>query len=1028
MVILDILRNQISEGKVILILGSGASMEARDSKGNSPPSGSELAKMISEEFLGGKYNNAPLAQVGEYAINETDLLTVQTYIKQVFEPFRPSKAHLLMTTFKWWGICTTNYDLIIEKAYKENERKACQTPMPFIENGDRVEERFRDSNAVALLKLHGCVTRIANKNCPLILSTDQYLLYRKCRSRIFDHLMSWAYEKNVVFIGQSLQDPDLRAILLELSELGENRPRYYSVTPDADEIQQRFWESKKIATIKGTFGDFMKELNNKIPSPFRGIVKKLDEEVPIFEHFKTEGLCLSQPCKQFLDDDVEYVKSAFSTRIVRPKDFYKGYNPGWSAIEQDLDVRRALADKIILNHFLVEREYTGSFRFVLVKGHAGSGKTMLLRRIAWDTAKEYNCLCLYLREHGRIKVGPLKEIIDKCDKEIFLFIESVADRIGEIEYVANTIGDQGKHLTIICTERFNEWNVSCNTIEDLVTDTYELHYLSKKEIDGLLELLEKHAALGTLEGCNKKEREDAFKYRAGRQLLVALHEATLGKPFEEIIEDEYENIKPIEAQLIYLSICTLNRLNVPVRAGVISRIHAVPFTEFEKRLFKPLEEVVHTTYSEIIRTYVYETRHPDIAEMVFRRILSEPERRFDNVIRCLKALNIDYQTDLKAFRKIIHARTLLEVFPNYEHVNQIYEYAKEVAEDNPYLYHQMGIYEMNRPNGNLQNSELNLKKALLSKPNDSSIKHSLSELFLRRAESARNDLEKEAFLKEAEKGALDLTKNRSWSEHGYHTLVKINLERIESQMRKEKYESSVLEMLVSKTEKILADGLQQFPGNSYLLDADAKFAKLISDSERVKRSLNGAFIANPRNSFIALRLARIYMLDNDVDSTKKTLEKAINANSQEKSLHFAYAKLLLEINDPRIDTILHHLRMSFSSGDRNNNAKVLFGRQLFIQGKLDECQEFFKRLRESSAKNWQMNKLLFPLDGEFKGEIVKMEGSYCFIEREGSRDHVFAHISNNPEEVWSELVESSKIKFKISFAIRGPNAYDIELV
>jgi hypothetical protein len=39
-----------------------------------------------------------------------------------------------------------------------------------------------------------------------------------------------------------------------------------------------------------------------------------------------------------------------------------------------------------------------------------------------------------------------------------------------------------------------------------------------------------------------------------RKILVALHEATMGKRFEEIVEDEFNNVVPREARQIYLTV------------------------------------------------------------------------------------------------------------------------------------------------------------------------------------------------------------------------------------------------------------------------------------------------------------------------------------------------------------------------------------------------------------------------------------------------------------------------------------------
>src|SRR5689334_15120599 len=115
----EFLITQVREGKIVLFLGSGASMDATDTKGKKPPSATSLADMLAHRFLGGKYKGYPLNQIAEYAISESDLGTVQAFIRDIFAPFEPSKAHELMTTFRWYGLATTNYDQIIEKAYSK---------------------------------------------------------------------------------------------------------------------------------------------------------------------------------------------------------------------------------------------------------------------------------------------------------------------------------------------------------------------------------------------------------------------------------------------------------------------------------------------------------------------------------------------------------------------------------------------------------------------------------------------------------------------------------------------------------------------------------------------------------------------------------------------------------------------------------------------------------------------------------------------------------------------------------------------
>jgi hypothetical protein len=93
------LQTQISVGRAVLFLGAGASSEARNAQGKHPPAAPRLAEMIADKFLGGKFRTAPLNQVAEYAVSESDLPTVQEYIREVFEPFEPTTAHCLIPVF-----------------------------------------------------------------------------------------------------------------------------------------------------------------------------------------------------------------------------------------------------------------------------------------------------------------------------------------------------------------------------------------------------------------------------------------------------------------------------------------------------------------------------------------------------------------------------------------------------------------------------------------------------------------------------------------------------------------------------------------------------------------------------------------------------------------------------------------------------------------------------------------------------------------------------------------------------------------
>ncbi len=988
--------------------------------------------MIARKFLGDQHATASLPIVCELAISESDLLTVQAYVRSVFQDCQPAEFHGLLPTFKWRALATTNYDLVIERAYAQCNNRA-QELVPFIRNGDRVDEKLRSPRGLMLLKLHGCITATADKSLPLILSVDQYLTHKHGRDRLFDHLKDLSYEHPLVFIGHSLQDPDIRQLLLELGST-DHRPRYYTVTPNVTAPERRLWEGKRISPIEGTFEEFLTTINREISSPFRGVVPvSTPNDLPISDRFIVRDPGLSTDCLEFLENDVDYVRSGMSIEDLSPKMFYRGFGPLWAAVEGDLDVRRDIEDNILLDTVVQDHNHADC-RVYAVKGHAGSGKSVLLQRIAWEAAHSFGRLCLYLRPGGRLSFDAIRELSRVVDDRIFLFVDDVDERVAQLIHVLDQARRFSVPIVIFAAARTNEWNISCEELESYLTDEFEVGYLSHREIDGLLGLLEKHRALYRLESASREERQAAFVKRAGRQLLVALHEATLGKPFEDIIADEFAEIKPEQARQTYLGICFLNRFDVPVRAGIISRVYGIRFTDFMKRFFQPLEGLVFARYDPRTRDYVYVTRHPHIAEIVVSRTLSGPNEKFDMYIQMLNSINVDYLSDQKAFRRLVAGRTLLKEFPDHQSAEAVYLKARFKAREDPYLFHQMGIYEMNRPNGSHQQAADHLAQARSRAPNDRSITHSLAELELKRAEDAGSSREFENHISQVRRLAGELTGPTARVSHGFHTLAKAHIANLRRELNEADGELGPFKFgdTVKQVENVLQIGLQKFPQDPYLLSAESDLARLLSDDNRALMALQTAFDKNARSPFIAVRLAKLLLLAGKNPEAISVYKTALESGVSDKHVHFNYAKLLIDQRSTDGMEIEYHLRRAFTDGDSNNEALFWYARQLYLNGEIEEAQTRFRTLNGLTI-NPAMKRSVRGVvcqDGTptiFTGTVVRFFSDYGFVTRDGTEDRVFLHIKNNDATTCERLNRSVRVSFSIGFNYWGATALDVSI-
>jgi tetratricopeptide (TPR) repeat protein len=708
--------------------------------------------------------------------------------------------------------------------------------------------------------------------------------------------------------------------------------------------------------------------------------------------YRVSGAVESDALKLFLGSDADHVRSGMPTSGQLPKEFYIGADSGWGPIEADLDIRRSITDNIVVDAILTDdRDRQSVVDLHVVKGPAGHGKSTTLRRVAWEASSSFSKLCIFIKEGGSIRIDALRELCDIVQERIFIFIDRAAFRVDDIAALVRSFSDTKTPLTIVTAERDNEWSVRCGSLDEFVTQEYPLRHLSEKEIHALLAKLEEHDALERLSDFTYEERVREFLERAERQLLVALHEATLGKPFEEIVKDEYDRIIPSEAQTLYLDVCTLNRLGVPVRAGLIARVSGIRFEDFQNRFLKPLEHVVKSHIDRYIGDRMYSARHAHIADLVFQLVLPDPEERFDQIMRVLDGINIDYSSDSEAFRALIRGRSIAEIFASQELARTFYERAQNIVGDDPHFLQQRAIFEMFHPGGSLQKAEESLLAASNIAPYDKSIQHTLGNLKRQQANETDNPLLREKLRNDARSYLGGLARGDARAPHGFHTMVvlltdelrEILATKIEGVLAKSE-EKKIVD-LVREIESLIHDAEQRFPDEERIFTAEADFRELLNQNAKAYESLRRAFERNPRSEWVAIRLSEHLADNREVENAKEILRRCIRENPSSKPANFALAKLYMRhgATEER-DQVRQLLRRSFTDGDTHFNAQYWYARELFLKGELGKANELFNRLSHASVDPATRNRVRGLIRDDngcikrFRGKVSKKEEAYLF--------------------------------------------------
>ena len=459
----------VKEQRAVLFLGAGASTGARHPKGQQIPHGNNLRDLICDKFLNGKLKDRPLIAVAAMAANEAGPQVLQLYIRDLLLPFTPADFHLLIPQFRWRAIATTNLDLIVEGSYDKAPSRL-QNLVKTVKDGDNFDLRFnRETEPVGFYKLHGCIDHYTDPDIPLVLGNEQYASYEQNRLRFYNRFRDLGYECPVIFAGYSISDPHIQRMLFDLTDPKIKRSPYYLVSPGITEVETRYWASHRVIACDCTFEGFLRALDRAIPASARALSVDIGGgELSIRKHYRLANPAEPLAVVSYLNKDATHIHSGLVAALQNPAQFYRGYDEGWGSIIQNLDVRRSFSDSVLVDAVLIDEEERRPVERLMLKGPAGNGKSVSLKRIAWEAGTTYEQLVFYPNNPAGLRIEPLTEIYRLTGKRIFLFVDRVALVRNELRDLLQAARAHSIPLTIVGAERDNEWNIYCEHLEQFV--------------------------------------------------------------------------------------------------------------------------------------------------------------------------------------------------------------------------------------------------------------------------------------------------------------------------------------------------------------------------------------------------------------------------------------------------------------------------------------------------------------------------------------------------------------------------------
>ena len=232
----NLLRIILTESSPVLFLGAGFSKGAKSSSGLL--SGAELKNQICETLIKPKTNDIEYAEVIKYDLREvceqvyslygskdplTKLLT--RYFVNTTVP--DDDYHLKITSYPWKVIYTVNIDDLLEYIYTTQNKPF------FVQNKSFIEEEPSFEHTT-IYKLHGCVN---NPTDGYVFSKSEYnkLISKKLDFKL-KSLTDDLINQNVIFVGASLDEPDIESYLQTYEDAGykfkSNKLVFINPSPD----------------------------------------------------------------------------------------------------------------------------------------------------------------------------------------------------------------------------------------------------------------------------------------------------------------------------------------------------------------------------------------------------------------------------------------------------------------------------------------------------------------------------------------------------------------------------------------------------------------------------------------------------------------------------------------------------------------------------------------------------------------------------------------------------------------------------
>jgi thymidylate kinase len=262
----------VDRGGAVLFVGAGVS------RASGIPTAADLSNTLARDAAYPETYPHDLIDISEYYEARFGRTVLLSKLRSLMPTdARPTEGHRRMAALagKLPLIITTNYDTLVESAYREAGRT-----LRVVRETDGLANVKSDEPT--LIKLHGDLDR------DVVITRADYLrfLANTLRGLTASYLRAKLANSAFLFVGYSLLDYNFVALFDAVKrELGDMMPRSFAVMPSPDLVYSEIWRKRGVELIDATSDDFFVSLASVLSrrSESKVFVAHSSEDAPTAE-------------------------------------------------------------------------------------------------------------------------------------------------------------------------------------------------------------------------------------------------------------------------------------------------------------------------------------------------------------------------------------------------------------------------------------------------------------------------------------------------------------------------------------------------------------------------------------------------------------------------------------------------------------------------------------------------------------------------------------------------------------------------